>query len=472
MAGAMKSLLLEEIKNVLRAELKSAVKKALITGVTTDSRKVQEGDLFIALHGERFDGHDFLKQAVAGGARGLVIDRNVPLPAEVKEKGVGVLKVDDTLAALGNLARFYRRSLGHGVMVIGVTGSNGKTTTREMIYHVLSKYRKGHRSPENFNNQIGVPVTLLGVENEDDFVVVEMGSNAPGEIAALSRIAEPDIAVITNVGPSHLAGFKDLKGVSVEKVSIVAGLKKHGVVICGAGHTDTLERLRALDWNVITFGVDGPADVTGSKVRQEPGRLYFETNDRVKVEIPIMGVHNVKNALAALAVVRRMGITSGQYAEAMKDFGGVPGRMQGKEIHGITVIDDSYNANPASMSAAIAELSTWAGASRRVLVCGDMEELGETAAEYHVQLGEEVARSNIDILFAVGPKCSLAANAAMEAGMGHSRVQKSINSRRLARLIKSMIREGDVILVKGSHAMQMEKVVESLGRFRGDRSGK
>jgi len=468
----MKSLLLEEIKHVLRAELKTTVKKGLITGVTTDSRQVKEGDLFIALHGERFDGHDFLAQAVAGGARGLVIDRNVPLPAEVKDKGVGVLKVEDTLTALGSLARFYRRSLGHGVTVIGVTGSNGKTTTREMIYHVLSKYRKGHRSPENFNNQIGVPVTLLGVENDDDFVVAEMGSNAPGEIAALSRIAEPDIAVITNVGPSHLAGFKDIQGVVVEKISIVAGLKKHGVVICGVEQTEALERLRALDWNVITFGVDGPADVTGSRVQQQPGRLYFETNDRVQVEIPIMGVHNVKNALAALAVARRMGITSRQYAEAMKDFAGVPGRLQAREIHGITVIDDSYNANPASMSAAIAELSTWKGVLRRVLVCGDMEELGESAAEYHVRLGEEAARSNIDLLFAVGPKCALAAQAALEAGMGHSRVQKSINSRRLARLIKSMIREGDVILVKGSHAMQMEKVVESLGRFRGDRERK
>jgi UDP-N-acetylmuramoyl-tripeptide--D-alanyl-D-alanine ligase len=469
MARKMKTLFLDEIKNVLRAELKTTLKKGMITGVTTDSRRVSEGDLFVALRGDRFDGHNFLVQAIKSGARGLVIDRNLPLPASVKDGAVCVMKVEDTLEALGKLARFYRRSLGHGVTVIGVTGSNGKTTTREMIYHVLSKSRKGYQSPENYNNQIGVPLTLFGVEGGDDFVVVEMGSNAPGEIAELSRIAEPDIAVITSVGPSHLEGFKDMSGVSVEKVSIVTGLKEHGVVICGLDHEMTLERLRALGRNVITFGVDAEADVTAGKVRQEPGRLFFETNDRVKVELPMMGLHNVKNALAALAVVRRMGISSKQYAEAMKDFTGVPGRMQGREIHGITVIDDSYNANPASMAAAIAELSRWREAPRRILICGNMEELGEKAEEYHLQLGEEIARTNIDVLFAVGSKAALTANRAIEAGMGRSRVQKSINSRRLARLVKSMIRAGDVILVKGSHSMQMEKVVESLGRFKGDR---
>ena len=464
----MKALLLEEVKRALRAELKSPLGKGLIKGVSTDSRQVKPGDLFVALRGERFDGHDFIDQAIAAGARAVAVDRNILL-AETAKEDICVMKVADGREALGMLGRFYRRSLRHSVQVIAVTGSNGKTTVREMIYHALSKRKKGYRSPYNYNNQIGVPLTLLGIEPDHDFAVVEVGTNAPGEVATLARICEPNIAVITHVGPTHLEGLKDVEGVSVEKVSIAAGLPEHGVVICGTDHKPTLERLRTLGRHVITFGLDEQADVSGLKVRQEYGRVRFETNDRCEVLLPIAGVHNVKNALAALAVVRRLGFSSVEFAAAMADFVGVQGRMTYHRVNEITIIDDCYNASPSSMSAALAELTSHQQAGRRVLVAGDMCELGEASEQYHRQLGEEIAGSNVDLLFTVGSQAAWTAQAAVEAGMGRSKVQRAITSKRLARLIKSMIRDEDVILVKGSRAMKMELVVEALKRYRGGR---
>jgi UDP-N-acetylmuramoyl-tripeptide--D-alanyl-D-alanine ligase len=465
----MKALLVEEIKNALRAELKTALCKAMVGAVATDSRLVKAGDLFVALRGEKFDGHNFIAGAIENGAVAVLVDRNIPLPEAVNEKQVCVMKVDDSVEALGRLARFYRRNLLRSVRIIGVTGSNGKTTTRQMIYHVLSKHKKGYQSPKNFNNAIGVPLTIFGIDPDHEFAVVEIGTNHPGEVAALSRIIEPDIAVITHVGPTHLEGLRDVEGVSVEKVSIVAGLKEHGVIICGTDHEPTLEKVRALGHHLITFGLDEQADVSGRKVKQEWGKLSFETSDQCEVKLPIGGLHNVKNALAALAVTRRMGIANRDFAAAMADFEAVPGRMNYHHIKGITIIDDSYNANPVSMEAALAELDSHTGAGRRIFVCGDMCELGEASAEYHRKLGRSVKQSRVDILMTVGERGAITAQAALEAGMGRSSVQRSVSSKRLARLIKSMIRDEDVILVKGSHAMQMELVVQSLQRYRGGR---
>jgi len=369
--------------------------------------------------------------------------------------------------ALGSLAQYYRRSLGSSVDVIGVTGSNGKTTVREMIYHTLSYKRRGYSSPKNYNNQIGVPITLFGIDSDHDFAVVEMGSNAPGEIAGLSRIAEPDVAVITHVGASHLEGLKDIDGVSAEKVSIVTGLRQRGVVVCGTEHGPTLEKIRTLDKGVITFGLDESCDVYATDVKRIQGGIRFLTNDHCDILLPLLGLHNVRNALAALAVVRRLGMTTAEFARAIAEFRPVDRRMVPQEVNGITIIDDSYNANPVSMKAALEELTSRADAQRRVLVCGDMNELGDHSDKYHRELGRMVAASNIDLLFAVGESAALTARAALEAGMGWSNVQRIVGSKRLARLIKSMIHNGDVILVKGSRAMEMEKVVASLARWKG-----
>ncbi len=462
----MKALLVEEVKNVLHAEVKTLTLKGLIHGISIDSRETKKGDLFVAIRGQNYDGHDFIDDAVRTGAVGAVIDRSLPLSDTVRQHEAIILKVKDTVEALGELAKFYRTLCG-SVAVIGVTGSNGKTTVREMIYHVLGKHKKGHRSPKNYNNQIGVPLTLFGVESSDEFVVVEIATNAPGEVAQLSQIAAPDVAVITRVGPSHLDGLKDIDGVSQEKVSIIAGLKRNGVLICGVDHPPTLERARGAGRHVITFGLDGNCDVYATQVERVGQMIRFMTNDRCEVVLPMTGMHNVTNALAALAAVRRLGITSQQFAEAMRDFAPVASRMQMWDVNGIAVIDDSYNANPVSMSAALDELVSYNGAKRKVFVCGDMDELGEAADEYHRRLGRELVERGVDLLLTVGPKAAVTAEAALAAGLGKGDIMRCINSKRMARLIKSMLFDGDVVLVKGSRSMEMEKVIVSLNRWKG-----
>jgi len=462
----MKAILIDEIKNVLRAELKTDVHKGLITGVTIDSRTVGRGNLFVAIRGERFDGHDFVEEAARRGAIAVVVERNIPLPGPIKQE-IAVLQVGDTVEALGRLARFYRHDLCGSVNVVGVTGTNGKTTVREMIYQVLSRTKKGSRSPHNFNNALGVPLTLFGIESDHEFAVVEIGTNAPGEVAALSRMAEPDVAVITQVGPSHLEGLKDVEGVSVEKVSIVAGLKDHGVLVCGTDHGPTLERVGALGRHLITFGLEKDCDVYAEQVRRDTDGVRFITNDRCAVWLPMPGLHNVKNALAALAVVRRLGVSSQAFAEAMRDFAPAPGRMVCRNVNGLTIIDDSYNANPVSMASALEELMHYPEARRRVLVVGDMCELGESAGDYHEALGREVVEQGVDMLLTVGPLGAQVAEASLAAGMGRGQTMRCKNSKRMARLIKSMLFNGDVVLVKGSHAMEMEKVITSLNRWKG-----
>jgi UDP-N-acetylmuramoyl-tripeptide--D-alanyl-D-alanine ligase len=462
----MKPLLLNEIKNILRAELKTPYVKGSISGVSIDSRSIKSGDLFVAIGGENHDGHDYMRAAIAGGAKAVLIEKNLPVPEEAHRSEVCVMKVENCVSALGDLARHYRRSLKHGLTVIAITGSNGKTTTREMLYHVLSKHKTGYRSPKNYNNQLGVPLTIFGVEPEHDFAVVEIATNAPGEIAALSRIAEPDVAIITSVAASHLDGLKDIDGVSVEKISIVAGMSDRGVVICGRDHLPTLERLRPLDVHTITFGFDENADISALQVNRSDSGVSFSTNDHCEIHLPLLGRHNVGNALAALAAVRRMGLTSEDFAEAMGDFSAVKQRMAVSHVNGITIIDDSYNANPHSTAAALEELTSHTQAKRRVLILGDMNELGPESEAYHQQLGRDIAESNVNLLLTVGPLAAITANTALQTGMGLASVQRSINSRRMARLVKSLLLDEDLVLVKGSRGMQMEKVVESLNRYK------
>jgi len=465
----MKPLLLEEVKHAIRAEARTVLRRQMITGVSTDSRRVRPGEMFVALRGERFDGHAFVEAALGAGASAVLVERNVPLTAEERQRGVAVLKVDNALEALGRLARFYRRELQHSIRVVAVTGSNGKTTTREMIYHAMSRYRKGHRSPHNYNNAVGVPLTLLGLEPEHEFAVVEMGTSGPGEIAALARIAEPDIAVITQVGPSHLEGLRDLDGVSGEKMGIVAGLREHGVLIVGLDHQGVFDRARALGCHLITFGMSERADVSALRVWREGSRLGFETNDRCTVELPAAGLHNVSNALAALAACRRLGLTTRQFADALRDFQPVPGRLSARQVNGITILDDSYNANPSSMAAALAEIASRTAAGRRIFVCGDMCELGAASEQYHRDLGRAIAAAPVDLLLTVGSQAARTAEAALEAGMGRARVQRCTTAKRLARLIKALLHDEDVILVKGSRAMALEEVVRALERYPGGR---
>ena len=456
----MRPILTDEIKLAINAVMKTKMKKALIHDVSIDSRESQTDKIFFAIRGERFDGHSFIDQVVHNGATAVVVDRDIAITPIMHDREVVVYKVQDTVEALGRLAKYYRSQMIGAVQIIAVTGSNGKTTVREMIHHVLSTKYKSSQSPRNFNNAIGVPLSLISVEHDQDYAVIELGTNAPGEIHYLSGIAQPDIAVITSVGPSHLEGLKSIDGVCAEKASIASGLKRGGTVVCCSSAPDAITRLQHGNYKIVTFGLNRESHVHAVNIKTGPdGNITFETNDRCTISLPIPGRHNVSNALAALAVCRRMDITTEEFAEAIKSFNAVGGRLNIQKIGEMTVIDDSYNANPASMAAALDVLDELSG-RRRIFCCGDMGELGELAKGHHHKLGDAIALSKTDILLTAGELSKETANAAVDAGLSRNDVFSFDNSEQAAVKLVEIARPDDIILVKGSRMMKMENIVK------------
>lgn len=458
----MKPIMSTEVKLAINATIKNPLVNNLVHGVATDSRGDLTDKLFFAIPGKNLDGHDFLEQAVTNGAAGLVVEKDITISQSMRDRKVNVYKVDNSIEALGRLAKYYRSKHIATVQIIAVTGSNGKTTTREMICHVLSRRHKGTQSQKNFNNAIGAPLSILEIENHHEFAVIELGSNAPGEINYLSLITQPDISVITSIGPSHLEGFKTISGVCIEKTAIAHGMRPGGVVICNGANTEALSIIDHLGCKKITFGFDPACNLWAGKiVPDDKGGISFETNDRVAIHLSVPGRHNVSNALAALAACRRMDITTADFAELISDFSAVGGRLNIKQINGYTVIDDSYNANPASMSAALDVLDSQSG-TRRVFCCGDMGELGENTIELHSELGRKIASSKTDILITAGPLSKNTAQAAIDAGFKAQHAITTENSQQAAEKLLEIIMPGDTVLTKGSRSAKMEKIVERL----------
>jgi UDP-N-acetylmuramoyl-tripeptide--D-alanyl-D-alanine ligase len=438
---------------------------AAVEGVSIDSRSAGKGDLFVAIKGEKFDGHQFVAHAAGNGCYAAIVsaDRQIDSQAAQQLAG-GVIGVADTTAALAELASFYRGRIA--ATVIAVTGSNGKTTCKRMIHHILSRRLTGSCSPKSFNNNIGVPLTLLGSRVGDDYVVCEVGSNAPGEIAALAAIARPDVAVITSVGATHLEKLIDVPRVAVEKASLLGAMDDKGVAIVWADSEHLDKALRQYKQRMIRFGAGAGADLRLTDYKQEDhGReahatagQRFEINGRLWVELPMPGRHNAMNALAAIAVVQRMGFTQEQAAEALADFGGTEMRLQWSRCGGIVIINDAYNANPASALAAAAVLADAAG-TRRVMVVGDMRELGENARELHLQTGREISSGKVDMLIGVGELGRCIAEGFADSGKASGQFESVADA--TAELPK-LLRHGDVVLIKGSRAMAMERLIEPL----------
>ena len=458
----MRPILTDEIKIAINAVMKTKMSKALIHDVSIDSREPQTDKIFFAIRGERFDGHSFINKVIHDGASAIVVDRDIAITPLMKDKEIVVYKVNDSIEALGKLAKYYRSKMIGAVQVIAVTGSNGKTTVREMIHHTLCSKYKSSQSPRNFNNAIGVPLSILSVEHEQDFAVIELGTNAPGEIHYLSLIAQPDIAVITSVGPSHLEGLKSIDGVCAEKSSIVSGLKKGGTVICCSSAPDAITRLQHSSFKIVTFGLNRDSDVHAVNIQTgSDGNVSFDTNDRCRITLPIPGKHNVSNALAALAVCRKMDITTELFAKTIKSFNAVGGRLNIQKYGDMTVIDDSYNANPSSMAAAL-DVMDDLSAKRRIFCCGDMGELGTQSEEHHRKLGDAIAMSKTDILITAGELSRETANAAVSSGLSSNDVFSFDDSNLAAEKMIEIAAAGDIVLVKGSRMMKMENIVKCI----------
>ncbi len=424
-----------------------------------DSRETVPGDLFFALRAER-DGHDYVPAAAAKGAAGAVVSRPVPLDGAT----FGLVLVEDTLAALQNLAASVLA--GRTLKIVGITGSMGKTTTKEIAAAILSARFRTRKSEGNFNNHLGLPLSLLRLEDEDEVAVLEMGMSAPGEIRALARIAPPDVAVITNIAPVHLKFFDSLEGIALAKKEILEGAKEGGTAVLNGD--DPLVRKIGGDWDGprITFGRAESNDVRARDLRprglEGTDFVLEHGKERAEVASPFLNDADVMNLLAAAAAARACGV-------ALED---IPARVAGLESvakrgtlirlgGGILLYDDSYNSNPVALAGILESLSGRTPA-RKIAVLGDMLELGEGEAEFHRRAGETVFRRGWDVLVAVGPLAAGIAAGAAEAGMGSASILTFTDAPSAAEAVPRLVRPGDLVLVKGSRGMRMERIVERL----------
>jgi UDP-N-acetylmuramoyl-tripeptide--D-alanyl-D-alanine ligase len=425
-----------------------------IPSVTTDGRAVERGALFVPIRGKKQDGHEFLEQAFLHGAGFALVARDADIP---RVPG-NVIRVRDTTAALGDIARFHRSRFD--VPVIGVTGSCGKTTTKEMLRLVLGRHVVA--SPASFNNHVGVPLTLLQMDRTTEACVVEIGTNAPGEIATLAGIARPTVGVVTNVEEAHLEGLGSVRGVMREKSALLRALPADGAAIVNADNYYCREMTEQAPGYLVTYGTWEDADVYGSKPRVTPDGIAFDLYGRMPFEVPALGIHNVHNALAAIAVGLWLGRAPEEIRAAFSRYVAPDMRMSRVEVADVTLINDAYNANPRSMEAAVVELAARPAVGRRVAVVGDMLELGDQTERCHRELGRKIANAHVDLLWAVGPKSALVAEEARKGGLGDDRVHHhaTVEDALLSPPIDP--RAGDAWLFKASRGMALERVFEAV----------
>jgi len=417
--------------------------------VSTDTRTIEPGALFVALRGDNFDGHDYLDLAAEKGAIAALVDCEC-------EATIPLIKTEDTKLALGTLAAHWRQQLD--LKVIGLTGSNGKTTVKEMLTSIFSEVGNVTSTAGNFNNDIGLPLTLLKIKPEHEYAVIEMGANHKNEIAYLTNLTRPDVALLNNAGPAHLEGFGSLQGVAEAKAEIFSGLSSEGVAIIN--RDDQFAEYWASvcsDYKTMSFGLSKTADVR-TDIDEEDYSGAFVLNTPVgsiDIELNVLGLHNLKNALAASAVAVASEVNLQAIQTGLQKFNGVKGRLQlNKAANDSLIIDDSYNANPASVRAAIDVLS--AQKMKSILVLGDMGELGENAVELHAELGRYAKEKNIDQLMSFGDLSSHAAQSFGENGISFK------EKKELIAVAKKQLEEKVAVLVKGSRGMHMEDVVAAL----------
>lgn len=438
-------------------------------GVSTDSRALTPGGLFVALRGANFDGHDFATQALAQGAAAVLLDRDGAPGVEAgAPDGAAVLRVADTRAALRQLAAAWR--VRFAVRVAAVTGSNGKTTVKEMLAGVLRAHvgeANVLATAGNLNNDIGLPLTLLRLREAHRYAVLEMGMNAPGEIAVLTRLARPDCALVNNAQAAHLQGLGTVAEVARAKGEIFEGLAPGGVaVINGDDAHAGFWRGLAAGHPVLTFGLDPTADVraltaggTGFAPGAVPdGREPFTLRTpagAVELRLAVPGAHNVRNALAAAAAAHALGVGLAATRAGLAAFTGVPGRLQSRPgLNSATFLDDTYNANPGSVAAALAVLAQTAGP--KILVLGDMGELGEGGAGLHAEIGRQAAAAGVDALYALGELTGHAVTAFGPGAVYYECLQELLAD------LENRLAPGVTVLVKGSRFMRMERVVQSF----------
>lgn len=457
----MEILSIKEVAEAVGGDLVFGDKETKIRGISTDSRNAKVGDLFFALKGNQFDGHQFISQAVHAGTVGAVISENIK--PEPVSKNFSIIRVRDTVAALGDLAKYYRQKLH--TKIIGITGSNGKTTTKEMTYHLLSHFGPSVRSQKSFNNFIGVPLTIFEIENRHRYGVLEMGTNAPGEIRRLSEIGISDVAAIVNVSRTHLEGLGSIEGVALAKAEILENLHTGGTFVYNSDNPWCVKIADKFHGVSLGFGFSPHAHIRCTNVKKNGNGYQVMINGYLEVSIPIPGYHNINNCLASLAICHALGCDISSLKDAFSSFQLPSMRIEHRRIGNLTIINDAYNANPGSMSAALQYLSEIDTKGRRVFICGDMLELGDESYQLHKEIGEEAARLNINLLWTVGAHAQGIAWGAKLSGMPEEKIASFKNTDDVSAFAINSLREDDVVLIKGSRGMRMENIIEKFNEF-------
>ena len=473
----MNPLSASQIAKFAGAKLESGDGNVRIDKISTDSRTLKRGELFVALRGENFDGHQFVEATAKLGALGAIVDLGWECADASPRRPVGVahrsyhaklpnefaiIRAEDTLRAYQNLAANYRRSLP--IKVLAITGSNGKTSTKDFAASVLARKFRVTKTEGNFNNHVGLPRTILEASSQDKVGVWEIGMNHPGEIAALAKIAAPDAAIITNIGIAHIEFMGSRDAIAYEKGALVEAVGLEGTVILNADDPFSEIMAARTRAKVVFTGIKG-GTVRATDIRQTSDGCEFtilEGAHRCRAQLPVPGLHMVQNALLAVAAGRAFGLSIEESAAGLATAPLARARLQIKEIGGVQFIDDSYNANPDSMTAALRTLVELDADGKRIAVLGEMRELGEESEVGHREVGEAAAELGVDQLIAIGKNGAIIARAAEHAGLQKSVAVRSIIE--AAELLANVAAPGDLVLIKGSRAAQTERVIEEFSQ--------
>ena len=450
----MDALSLLEICQVIQGRWLTPPLDLSIAAIGTDTRHLERGSLFFAVKGETFDAHDFLPQAAAAGAAAAIVHR--PVDAE----NLPLIQVDDTRKAMGRLAWHVRRKLSG--KVIAVAGSNGKTSTKFLIGAALEAGLRGSISPKSYNNDIGVPLAIFPARPDQDYLVLELGTNKIGEIRTLTHMAEPNAAVLTNASAEHLEFLGDVAGVCRENASIIEGLAADGLLVINGDDPELVEAACDFRGRWTSFGFGAHNNLFAADVRTGADGVRFKLNAQREVFVPLLGRHTAANALAAIAVGRWMKLSDDVILRGLAVARGPAMRLQLDHSGPVTLLDDTYNANPASMMAALETLRTLPATGRRIAVVGDMRELGPAGPGFHEDVGKFVAKCDLDQLVCVGPQARLIADVARKLGMAQERIALFPDAAAAAKGVPKALAAGDVILVKGSRVMGLEVVADAI----------
>ncbi len=458
---------LEEILTATGGKVEGRRKASRFDEIVTDSSKVKTGSVFVALKGERFDGHRFVKDAINRGAGCLVVHQSLHA-ADLRS--VAAVKVPDTLRALGDLAHFRREQ--YGPKVLAITGSNGKTTTKEMLAAILQGASLNRHSLKgrilktegNFNNLVGLPLTLLRLRKRHRVVVVEMGTNRPGEIERLAEIAAPDLAIITSVAPAHLEGLNNLAGVAKEKGALFSSMRARGTIIVNLDDPWVRRLGERFSGQKVTYGQGGQIRAASGSLLDSGGMRFIlrAGHQRAQVRLNFVGQHNIANALGAAAMAYSLGISPGAIRRGLESVKPYSMRMQLEKWRGIGIINDAYNANPASMVAAIKTLTQINSRGERIAVLGDMFELGKQSQREHLRLGSHLARARLDRAYLLGERAPDVRKGALRGGMKSDRIIVGESHSDIGQRLRAHLKKGDWLLIKGSRGMKMETVLSEL----------